>query len=117
MALGQGVRQVREESSRLLSILMAVKIRAASGVYLTAEEHTSISLKIHALGDLVVGEYLPDAAGNCTAEQMSFSRARPSTRSRRSKTVRDGHYRVWLGETDHRCGRVHVASAIFTTHH
>lgn len=57
MALGQGVRQVREESSRLLSILMAVKIRAASGVYLTAEEHTSISLKIHALGDLVVGEY------------------------------------------------------------
>ena len=51
------VRQVREESSRLLSILMAVKIRAASGVYLTTGEHTSISLKIHALGDLVVGDH------------------------------------------------------------
>ena len=49
--------QVREESSRLLSILMAVRTRAASGVYLTTEEHTSISLKIHALGDLVVGEH------------------------------------------------------------
>ena len=54
--LVRGVRQVREESSRLLSILMAVRTRAASGVYLTTEEHTSISLKIHALGDLVVGE-------------------------------------------------------------
>jgi hypothetical protein len=49
--------QVREESSRLLSILMAVRTRAASGVYLTTEEHTSISLRIHALGDLVVGEH------------------------------------------------------------
>jgi hypothetical protein len=55
--LVRGVRQVRQESSRLLSILMAVRARAASGVYLTTEEHTSISLKIHALGDIVVGEY------------------------------------------------------------
>jgi len=57
MALGQGMGQVRAESSRLLSILMAVRTRAASGVYLTIEEHTSISVKIHALGDLVVGEH------------------------------------------------------------
>lgn len=55
--LVRGVRQVRQESSRLLSILMAVRTRAASGVYLTTEEHTSISLKIHALGDFVVGEH------------------------------------------------------------
>ena len=52
----KGVRQVRKETSRALSILMAVRTRAAGGAYLTTEEHASISLKIHALGDLVVGE-------------------------------------------------------------
>ena len=54
--LVKGMRQVRKETSRALSILMAVRTRAAGGAYLTTEEHTSISLKIHALGDLVIGE-------------------------------------------------------------
>ncbi len=54
--LVKGIRQVQKEVSRALSILMAVRTRAAGGAYLTTEEYTSISLKIHALGDLVIGE-------------------------------------------------------------
>ena len=35
---------------------MAVRTRATGGTYLTTEDHASISVKIHALGHLVIGE-------------------------------------------------------------